>query len=95
MTGLPARGRLLSALNTISVNSAHAVAGTSQPTNHVADGSPGSAEKIRRLSLAAGRRGRQERNRASVKFVSFINNSFQLGFDFLQTVAVAARHRVR
>jgi len=77
ISGRPATGRLLSALNTINVSSAHAVAGTSQPTSHVADGSPGVAEKIRRLSLAAGRRGRQERNCVSGKFVSFINKSFQ------------------
>jgi hypothetical protein len=45
------------------VSKAHAVAGASQPRNHAIWGmTPAGAANSRRLSLADGRRGRQERN---------------------------------
>ena len=64
------------------VSRAQAAAGARQPQNHRADGSSDSiaAGNIRRLSLPEGRRGRQERNCVSGKFISFMDNSFQFGF---------------
>ena len=81
-------------LRIIKVNRTHAIVGASPPHNQVAAGVTRSAEKIFGLSPAAGGRGCQERNCASVIFSSFINDSFQFGFDFLQAVAVTPRHGV-
>jgi hypothetical protein len=56
-------GRLFPELKTERVSNAHAVAGASQPRNHaIWDMTLAGAAKSRRLSLAAGRRGCQERN---------------------------------
>src|SRR5664279_352226 len=92
------------------VSSAQAVAGVSQPATRIMRGTLAARARNRRhLSVADARRGRQERNRVSSDFISFssINNSFprrararqrdggQLEFDFLQTVTVTARRRVR
>ena len=56
-------GRLFPELKTERVSSAHAVAGASQPRNHAIGGMTlADAAKSRRLSLAAGHRGCQERN---------------------------------
>ena len=85
-------------LNADSINNTHATAGARPRHSQAADGEDGVnvvlLENILCLSPAAGRRGRQERNRASVMFNSFITDSFQFAADFLQPVAVAARHRV-
>ena len=51
-------------------------------------GSSAGSSKMRRLSPADGRRGCQPRNWFSGKFNSFINDSFQFCFDFLQAVTV-------
>ncbi len=56
-------GRLFPELKTERVSNAHAVAGASQPRNHAIGGMTlAGAANSRRLSLADGRRGRQERN---------------------------------
>src|SRR5437879_8348677 len=72
------------------------VAGASQPK---ANGRPGAweagAANNRALSPADGRRGVQERNCVSKGFHSFIRLSFHAGSQFLQAVAIAARHGVR
>jgi hypothetical protein len=79
-----------------NVSRAQAVAGTSQPTNHANWGArPTGVAKSRRLSVADGWRGCQERNCISSEFISFINDSFQLEFDFLQTVTVPAGGGIR
>src|SRR5262245_40067988 len=44
------------------------------------------AAKILSLSFADGRRGAHERNCISKSFISFINFSFQGGFQFLQAI---------
>ena len=55
--------RLFPELKTERVSNAHAVAGASQPKNHAIWGMTlVGAANSRRLSLADGRRGRQERN---------------------------------
>jgi hypothetical protein len=51
------------------------MAGARLPQRQANGAGAGALENIRRLSPAAGRRGRQERNCASVRFRSFINNS--------------------
>ena len=55
-------GRLLAGLKTSRVSKAQAVTGASQPRNAAGVRVPGRAEKMRRLSPADGRCGRQERN---------------------------------
>ena len=56
-------GRLFPELKTERVSNAHAVAGASQPKNHaIWCMTLAGVAKSRRLSLADGRRGRQERN---------------------------------
>jgi hypothetical protein len=56
-------GRLFPELKTERVSKAHAVAGASQPRNHAIWGMTlAGAANSRRLSLADGRRGCQERN---------------------------------
>lgn len=70
---------LLLEFNIIKVSSRQAIVGVSVPQSQRAasvEDRPVCA-KIRRLSPAAGRRGRQELNCASGKFVLFINHSFQ------------------
>lgn len=83
-------------IKTEKVSSAQAVAGTSQPTNHAILGMRLTGVAKRRCSSPAdGRRGCQERNCVSSESLSFINRSFQLEFDFLQTVTIPARGRIR
>ena len=56
-------GSLFPELKTERVSNAHAVAGASQPRNHAIWGMTlAGAANSRRLSLADGRRGCQERN---------------------------------
>ena len=55
-------GRPLLELKTSRVSNAQAVAGASQPRKAAVAGVPGRTDKMRRLSPADGRRGRQERN---------------------------------
>jgi len=78
-----------------NVSRAQAVAGTSQPTSHAIFGIrlAGAAKRCR-SSAADGRRGCQERNCVSSVFISFISGSFQLEFDFLQTVTIPARRGI-
>ena len=84
------------AVKTEKVSSAQAVAGTSQPTNQAILGMRLTDGAKRRCSSPAeGRRGRQERNCVSSESISFISCFFQLEFNFLQTVTIAARSRVR
>ncbi len=70
---------LLLEFNMITVSSRHAVVGVRVPQSQRAASAEDSPVclKIRRLSPADGRRGRQELNCVSGKFVSFINQSFQ------------------
>src|ERR1035438_3354644 len=94
----PPAGPAFSEFRISMVSSAQAVAGVNQPAILTMRGTLAArARNSRHLSVADGRRGRQERNRVSSDFISFssINNSFQLEFDFPQTVAVTARRRVR
>src|SRR5947207_845569 len=78
-----------------NVSSTHAVAGASEPSSHATLGrTRAGAANSRRLRFADGRRGGQERKRFSSESISFIIESFQLKFYFLQTVTVAARRRV-
>jgi hypothetical protein len=84
------------AVNTEKVSSTQAVAGTSQPTNHAILGIKlNDVPKSRRSSLADGWRGCQECSCVSSEFISFINRSFQLEFDLLQTVTIPARGGVQ
>ncbi len=91
-------------LNTDSVNSAHASVGASAPQNIFAGAWEicsadaekfVAAEKILALREAEGRRGVHKRICSSGKFGSFIIQSFQFGFNFLQAVAITSGHRVR
>ena len=70
---------LLLEFKSIRVSSGHAVVGVSVPQSQRAASVDDDwvCAKIRRLSPADGRRGRQERNCVSGKFISFINKSFQ------------------
>ena len=79
-----------------NVSRAQAVAGTSQPTNHAILGIrlTGVAKRCR-SSAADGRRGCKECNCVSSVFISFISDSFQLEFYFLQTVTIPARGGIR
>src|ERR1035437_8735441 len=79
---------------TIKVSSAQAIVGARQRHNHGTVGTSASPAlpRLRRLSPADGGRGRQARH--CVSFFSFISDSFQFGFYFLQAVAVTARRRV-
>src|ERR1035441_2921984 len=95
--GGPAEVAAFSEFKTSRVSRAQVVAGVSQPATRIMRGTLAARARNRRhLSVADGRRGRQERSRVSSDFISFsfINSSFQLDFDFLQTVAVSARRRV-
>ena len=71
-------GTVFSEFRTSRVSSAQAVVGVSQPANRIMRGTLATrASNSRHLSVAAGRRGRQERSRLSSIFISFssINNS--------------------
>ena len=88
--------KLFPAVNTEKVSKAQAVAGTSQPANQAIRGIRWIGwAKMRRLSLADGRRGCQECSCVSSEFISFISHSFQLEFYLLQAVPVTARGRIR
>ena len=73
-----------SELKTENDSSTHAVTGANEPSSHAIFGMKwAGAANSRRLSFGDGRRGCQERKRVSSEFISFINQSFQLGFYFL------------
>src|SRR5580698_7177782 len=78
----------------MKARSVQAIAGATQLQSQRADRKSSSPDKgrRRRLSPFDGRRGCQESNWFS--FISFIDGSFQFGFDFLKPVAVTARRSV-
>src|SRR6185437_10631494 len=80
----------------VSASNRHAAAGTSQRSENAVS-SAAVEGKSRRLSFGDGRRGRQERNWLSSKFIcfSFILFSFQADFQLLQTITVSPGRCVR
>src|SRR6185312_4881007 len=77
----------------VSARNRHAAAGASQRSDKITASRASPEAKSRRLSLADGRRGFQERNWFSRQFISFslIFCSFKAQFYLLQTVTVSSR----
>src|SRR6266850_2679962 len=82
-------------LNTMQASSNTAVTGASQ-LKGTADGASVRGRRNNRFSIFGdGRRGAQERKRASNSFISFITDSLQTVSKFLQTIAVSAGGSIR